>query len=936
MPTMTIGPPQQPIDTMNAPTVAITTNERNHPGKALAEALRSQSGYTPTISPDKDNQHEKTNTSMTANNNIAPIVSAPGTSKHMDIDPPKHDVADHTLPTPEDIMDIDHNHDDHTKIADQVTNRAPVTSAPNRIASKPVQGRGAAKQKYYPGRGTSLQRHLATTAYPDNQNDNAHQARIDAMRAAGMPAESVLAIATEMNEYVSQLQTHANQHAPTPHKNHITNPYSILTPLLNKKKKTTKQTASILYHSTQESTIAHAPKETPDTPMTTTDVLDDKHQTDNHHDTDTDAGGEFITVERKKKTCTIKTPAEEKTNNFGIIMTKVATRDSIAKTTINVLQIFAEIQKVDPDVIFLSHDNDKTKLMTMAKMKQMNVQEYNRLLDFVILDWGKPTDEQGKLAFSFYIASNTIQPNLQLLKDSDAVMTLLAKMGLTMNRHFLLETEEKRIGFFLGKSPDKTWRGGLELRFHEYLAQVLTASNVETLRENNPRFPSWIPFSIRTAQIPGKQKSLTAIMLYVGKSDVRPLQHILQQFPFSIEIVSITTKQTNRAQFAKQVDLHAIICQNSQAIKLIDVTKHFTQRLRDVARRNKTVNDMILDIADSSSEDIIFIQCMPRDKTALKEWLVQFICDYTNTYPEATPTIAAFVQSQPEANTPRWSKHQYLLDDETYRSKPSPPTQPPPPTRPNWKHLPSIILTSEHKSYANVTANPGLSSQLSSPTNSVVTDATPRNAPWLEEMEALKKDISILQHDAQSRGEASSARSESSKKSAREIALEEIVLTLNTTLQEKAEREADLLAQLHKQVTAQAEREEDLIAHIKQQTASHKEEIADLKMTYNNMMNLMLTMSRKLDGMSPPRKRTAISPQSDNENDADAESNSASMDTTLSGTSQYIHPNSSTSDDDNLSVIQDMSVLQQDDNDNEPSPPHHLRSPDFPTEPPPC
>jgi hypothetical protein len=148
--------------------------------------------------------------------------------------------------------------------------------------------------------------------------------------------------------------------------------------------------------------------------------------------------------------------------------------------------------------------------MNMAKLKQMNVQEYNRLLDFIILDWGKPADEQGKLAFSFYIASNVIQPNLQMLKDSDDVMTILAKMGLTMNWHHLLETEEKRIGFFLGKSPDRTWRGGLENRFHQYLARAMTSSNIDKFRETYPKFPNWIPFSIRTAQIPGKTNSTPA------------------------------------------------------------------------------------------------------------------------------------------------------------------------------------------------------------------------------------------------------------------------------------------------------------------------------------------------------------------------------------------------------------------------------------------
>jgi hypothetical protein len=924
MPTMTIGHTQHPPEPLEMITNMNNTmarpNELQHPGKAIAEARAlgvSLATISPDkdhlISPDKDHRRDEMTDGTTHDNDT--------THPDMEIDPIMDNAVDDNAMDKPDAMVIDKKNpqnDSHTQ----------ATTRNHDINTRLAQGRGAALQRHYPGRGSSLHRHLAHTAH--THQPTIHQDKIDAMRAAGMPTAAVQVIAAEMHRYTSSLHNPGSTQATTPHSTHEN---STLT--TTKKKKPLKQNASILYHTTKEPQQAHDPTDN-NKPMTVTDYLD---ASANNHDAPHESDeGDFIIVERKKKT-SIKTPAEEKAHNFGVIITKVARRAVIANSTINIMQLFEEILKVDPEVILLSHDNDKTTPLTMAKLKKMNVQEYNRLLDFVILDWGKPADEQGKLAFSFYLASNVIQPDLALLKDSNAVMTTLAKMGLTINRHHLLETEEKRVGFFLGKSPDKTWRGGLEARFHEYLSTVLTPDNLNTFRDNNPKFPEWIPFSIRTAQLHDKARSTPAIMLYVGQSDVKPIEYILQHFPFSLEIVSMITKRKDRVKFAKQVDLHTIICQNSQAIKITEVDRQFKQRLRDVARQNANVSDMVLDVADSSSEDIIFLQCMPRVKSALTEWLVQFIGDYINRYPDATPTIAALVRPPPEDVNHTWSKHQHLLDDDTYRSTllPSPPTQRSTPNnRSNWKHLPSIILTCEHISYASAVSNREPASQMSSPTNSVVTEKTIQSTPWAEDMAAMKQDILMLRNAANSRKDASSVHSDTSKKSAREIALEEVILKLNTTLQEKSQREEDLLIQLTKQAAAQAEREEDLITHIKQQAANHKAEIVDMKANYNNMMEVMLQMSRKLDGMSPPRKRSARSPQS--ENDADAESNSASMDTTLTPHSQSSIPfNPSTSVDDNLSVIQDISVIQQ-----EPTDPdcatqsHNLRSLDFPHEPPVC
>jgi hypothetical protein len=541
------------------------------------------------------------------------------------------------------------------------------------------------------------------------------------------------------------------------------------------------------------------------------------------------------------------------------------------------------------------------------------------------MDWGKPSDDQGKLAFSFYLASNKLQPTLRELKATDGFMSLLAKMGLTMNRHHLFETEEKRLGFFLGKSPDRTWRGDLESRFHDYLSKVFSQANLCQLREQTDTFPSWIPFSIRNAQLPGKVTATSAIMIYVGKSHMKYMEQILQRFPFHLEIVLMASQRKDRAQFAKHVELHGIICKNSRAIKLLEATDQFITLLHDIASSNSSVADIILDIAGSSNPGVIFIQYMPRARQALTEWLRVTLADHLSNHPADTTVVADFERQPHEPTTRQWSKHQHFLDDEAYIS-PKPAAAPQQAkTKQSWKHLPSIILTCEHKSYASAASLNEPASQMSSPTNSVLTQKTLQ-----DDIETLKQEIATLRKVVNKQDDAVDTLSETSKKSAREIALEEIILDQNESIAAQSAREEAMMEHLHQQQTEQAERENHLIAHINTQAATHKAEMAEIKSAYAQMLEIMQTMNQKLEKMSPPRKRASRKSRHDTLSTRE-ELSSSSMDTDISLRSDDIK--FPTGD---LSVIQDLSVTHpEQDHDHVVQSDSHW-SQDLPAKPPPC
>jgi hypothetical protein len=399
---------------------------------------------------------------------------------------------------------------------------------------------------------------------------------------------------------------------------------------------------------------------------------------------------------------------------------------------------------------------------------------------------------------------------------------------------------------------------------------ALAPANLEQLRDIDEHFPTWIPFSLRVTQISGRDISTAAIMLYVGKAHVKPMEEILNRQPFSIEIVPMALRRKNRQQFERQLELHSVICTNSQAIKITEASLSFQEVLRKKVEDTPAVSNIVLDVADSSNRGVLFVQCMPKDKPTLTAWLNKFIGDYTSDKPDENPTIPTRERSPPaDDHIVRWSKHQYLLDDDTYRSKPTPdkPTRQATSTSRSWRHLPSIILTSEHKSYASVASNHDNNSHISSPTNSVATEKHPPDKnPWAHKMDTMQQEIDALRAEAASwKGDASQAASESSRKSTREIALEDLVSKLNETLQAQTQRETALLQQLNQQALAQTERETAFLAQIAQQAKTHQDEIADIKNTHFHMLETLAKMSQQLDGMSPPRKRSARYRQHDDE-----------------------------------------------------------------------
>ena len=144
-----------------------------------------------------------------------------------------------------------------------------------------------------------------------------------------------------------------------------------------------------------------------------------------------DAEGAFILVTNHKSPTPIQSTLAAKAHRFGLIFNKAASRADLTKNRVDILAVLQAIAQVDPAVIFLAHDNDSHRPIRLDKLAKSNSQDYSALMDIVIQDWGRPSDQKGKFSFSFYIASDSITSDLCLLKDSPALMAVAFRTAMS-------------------------------------------------------------------------------------------------------------------------------------------------------------------------------------------------------------------------------------------------------------------------------------------------------------------------------------------------------------------------------------------------------------------------------------------------------------------------------------------------------------------------
>ena len=139
----------------------------------------------------------------------------------------------------------------------------------------------------------------------------------------------------------------------------------------------------------------------------------------------------------------------------GILLTRIGRRQDLEQKSVDMRNVLTAIHSIDPQAYVLPHNRDASQqIQIQAMLKQ--AQDYTTFMDMKLTQWGKPSENRSRIAFSFYVASEVIL-NVSAFKSSPQFQTMLSKYKLVLIPHNLLQMESKAIAYFLGKSPTHTW-----------------------------------------------------------------------------------------------------------------------------------------------------------------------------------------------------------------------------------------------------------------------------------------------------------------------------------------------------------------------------------------------------------------------------------------------------------------------------------------------
>ena len=131
--------------------------------------------------------------------------------------------------------------------------------------------------------------------------------------------------------------------------------------------------------------------------------------------------------------------------------------------------------RIDPPAAIVPYNQDPAQAIALPLLL-CTTPYYMTMMNFTLMNWGKPSKCCSKLALSFYIASAILTPDLLQLKQSCHFQNVVKMSKFNMLQHNLLQTDSKALAFFSGKSSGHTWRGDLSDRLQMYMDIYLQSS----------------------------------------------------------------------------------------------------------------------------------------------------------------------------------------------------------------------------------------------------------------------------------------------------------------------------------------------------------------------------------------------------------------------------------------------------------------------------
>ena len=307
---------------------------------------------------------------------------------------------------------------------------------------------------------------------------------------------------------------------------------------------------------------------------------------------------------------------------FGLSISRIAAIEEGGLTPNEVTSFFSCLSELDPQCMILNHKNDTNKATPVSDMMKCQRLYLEPFVDYSTIRWGKPTENKTRTSILFYVASDLIPPNINMLRQHESFDSIIRAGKCTVQKTCLHQAQAKTLGYFGGKDPQHTNRDELAHRLSQHLEKYST------------RF---LPVQVIASNVINKQHTTRMCTVLVGAKDLEAAQKILKTHPLPTpEFILHSWKRSFPEDFSNRIKQHVMVVSQSRALKLVDCTPENLACLREELQ-NSDIIPKIVDIAAAAhfaTSGTVYIQYIYAHHQAAEAWLTAVLAKHNIT--EAT------------------------------------------------------------------------------------------------------------------------------------------------------------------------------------------------------------------------------------------------------------------------------------------------------------
>ena len=365
-----------------------------------------------------------------------------------------------------------------------------------------------------------------------------------------------------------------------------------------------------------------------------------------------------------------KTVPDQQRPMVGIRVHKIGGSDIKQEKLTDLAKLLELIEGLDATAILLPHNKEETKAVKLAEMHLLQASKLKEFFDYTAEPWGAAAELRFRITVSFYLQTDVISPTLKELFRHSLIKEHTTNTGWRLSAHTLLESADRKIGFFMGKSVEHTWRDGMWSRLTDHLL----AHGLD------------VPISIRENRIKATEGNAHVVSVFAGSKDVAVIEKCLQQNPFTeCELLLRRYKTTNPDEWHKSLEVHKELSKSTRAVKVVHADDSFLTNLRGAMENDKSVRCKYVDIARKGFQDhrdILYVQCHQNHKAALTSWIKNYISSLPHQSGDTPgPRVDDIYTSQSDKrtqssrqsdsqtiNTTPLTKFHYMHGDDTFKA----------------------------------------------------------------------------------------------------------------------------------------------------------------------------------------------------------------------------------------------------------------------------